>query len=87
MPVGNSDAASGFFSQHFVLANEIRARLPELDQATVHGNGPARTYRLPRAPGTIGFITPASDHFCNAGNRIRVTARGALCEGVSESVL
>ena len=103
MPVGASDAASDFFSQHFVSANEIRAHLPELDQATVHGNGPARTYRLPDAPGTIGFITPASDHFCNACNRIRVTARGALCaclfgergtdvrgalcEGVSESAL
>ena len=103
MPVGASDAASDFFARHFISAKEIRAGLPELDRATVHGNGPARTYRLPNAPGTIGFITPASDHFCNACNRIRVTARGALCaclfgergtdvrgalcEGVSEAAL
>ena len=103
MPVGSSDAASDFFARHFISANEIRARLPELDAASIRGNGPARTYRLPRAPGTIGFITPASEHFCNACNRIRVTARGALCaclfgergtdvrgalcEGVSESAL
>ncbi len=103
MPVGTSAAASDFFSRYFISASDIRARLPELDAATVHGNGPARTYRLPGAPGTIGFITPASEHFCNACNRIRVTARGALCaclfgergtdvrgalcEGVSESAL
>jgi cyclic pyranopterin phosphate synthase len=103
MPVGASDAASDLFARHFISANEIRARLPELDAASVHGNGPARTYRLPGAPGTIGFITPASEHFCNACNRIRVTARGALCaclfgergtdvrgalcEGVSEAAL
>lgn len=103
MPVGTSAAASDFFARHFISASDIRARLPELDAATVHGNGPARTYRLLSAPGTIGFITPASEHFCNACNRIRVTARGALCaclfgergtdvrgalcEGVSESAL
>ena len=103
MPVGASAAASDFFSRYFISASDIRARLPELDAATVHGNGPARTYRLPGAPGTLGFITPASEHFCNACNRIRVTARGALCaclfgergtdvrgalcEGVSESAL
>ena len=103
MPVGTSNAASDFFAQHFIAASDIRTRLPELSQASVHGNGPARTFRLPDAPGTIGFITPASDHFCNACNRIRVTARGALCaclfgergtdvrgalcEGVSESAL
>lgn len=103
MPVGTSSAASDFFTRHFIAASDIRAGLPELDRASVHGNGPARTYRLPNAPGTVGFITPASDHFCNACNRIRVTARGALCaclfgergtdmrgalcEGVSESAL
>ncbi len=79
MPVGSSSAASDFFARHFIAASDIRSHLPELSQASVRGNGPARTFRLPNAPGTVGFITPASDHFCNACNRIRVTARGALC--------
>ena len=51
----------------------------------------------------VGTNAAASEHFCNACNRIRVTARGALCaclfgergtdvrgalyEGVSESAL
>lgn len=104
MPVGGSEAARDFFAKHFISANELIARLPELAKSdSPRGSGPARTYRLPNACATIGFITPASEHFCNACNRLRVTAhgalcaclfgergedmRGALCEGVSESAL
>ena len=80
MPVGANDAARGLFNRHFISADELIARLPELEQsAAPRGNGPARTYCLPGAETTIGFITPASEHFCNACNRIRVTARGAVC--------
>jgi cyclic pyranopterin phosphate synthase len=40
--------------------------------------GPARYYRLPGAKGTLGFITPISDHFCYTCNRLRLTADGHL---------
>jgi GTP 3',8-cyclase len=80
MPVGANDAARDFFQRYFISADELIARLPELAQSDApRGNGPARTYRLPGAETTIGFITPASEHFCNACNRIRVTAQGAVC--------
>ena len=80
MPVGANDAARDFFQRYFISAGELIARLPELAQSDApRGNGPARTYRLPGAETTIGFITPASEHFCNACNRIRVTAQGAVC--------
>ena len=80
MPVGANDAARDLFNRHFISADELIARLPELAQSDApRGNGPARTYRLPGAETTIGFITPASEHFCNACNRIRVTAQGAVC--------
>ncbi len=42
------------------------------------GNGPASYYRLPGARGTVGFITPVSDHFCFKCNRLRLTADGKL---------
>lgn len=42
------------------------------------GNGPARYYCFPGAKGTIGFITPISDHFCFNCNRLRLTADGRL---------
>jgi cyclic pyranopterin phosphate synthase len=80
MPVGTNDAAREFFNRQFISADELIARLPELAQSDApRGNGPARTYCLPGSETTIGFITPASEHFCNACNRIRVTAQGAVC--------
>ena len=38
--------------------------------------GPASPYRIRNAMGTIGVITPMSEHFCGSCNRIRVTSRG-----------
>jgi GTP 3',8-cyclase len=77
MPVGNDPAAQEYFARRFMPIREVQAHLPELEPAgAVRGNGPARVYHLPGARGTLGFITPMSDHFCAACNRIRVTARG-----------
>jgi cyclic pyranopterin phosphate synthase len=42
------------------------------------GNGPARYYRFRGSKGTIGFITPVSEHFCFNCNRLRLTADGKL---------
>ncbi len=42
------------------------------------GNGPARYYQLPGAEGTIGFITPLTEHFCHNCNRLRLTSNGQL---------
>lgn len=42
------------------------------------GNGPAKYYRFPGARGTIGFITPISEHFCFSCNRVRLTSDGKL---------
>ncbi|HQE98549.1 MAG TPA: GTP 3',8-cyclase MoaA, partial [Anaerolineae bacterium] len=40
--------------------------------------GPARYYQLPGAAGTVGFISPVSDHFCHLCNRLRLTSDGRL---------
>ena len=42
------------------------------------GNGPAKYYRLPGAKGTIGFISPVTEHFCRTCNRLRLTSDGKL---------
>ncbi|MBU2534815.1 MAG: GTP 3',8-cyclase MoaA [Chloroflexi bacterium] len=73
----NSEMASS----SFVSVNEVRERLAslgELEPCTFKGNGPAKYYRLPQAKGTIGFITPISEHFCFHCNRLRLTADGRL---------
>jgi cyclic pyranopterin phosphate synthase len=42
------------------------------------GSGPAKYYRFPGAKGTVGFITPVTEHFCHRCNRLRLTADGKL---------
>ncbi len=41
-------------------------------------DGPARYYRLPGALGTLGFISPGSEHFSFNRNRIRLTSDGRV---------
>jgi cyclic pyranopterin phosphate synthase len=38
--------------------------------------GPAKLYHIFNAKGSIGIITPLSEHFCHKCNRIRVTSQG-----------
>ncbi|MEE8389870.1 MAG: GTP 3',8-cyclase MoaA [Anaerolineae bacterium] len=83
MPVGNSVLADSGWRERVVTAREIRQQiesaLATLEPAKVStGNGPARYYRLPGAKGTLGFITPISEHFCYQCNRLRLTADGQL---------
>ncbi|GMB00295.1 GTP 3',8-cyclase MoaA [Pelosinus sp. IPA-1] len=44
----------------------------------VSNNSPAQVYRFPQSQGSIGFITPVSQHFCSSCNRIRLTPDGNL---------
>ena len=60
----------------FLSGDAVLRALPEL---TPEGEGGvARLFRLPGAKGTVGLISPISQHFCAKCNRIRVTADGKL---------
>ncbi len=69
-------------SPRFVSVSEMRKRIEALGHLEPclpsAGNGPAKYFRLPGAKGTIGFITPVSEHFCFHCNRLRLTADGKL---------
>lgn len=68
-------------SFEFVSTSIIRERLRELGElipAEVKGAGPAKSFRFEKSLGTIGFITPMSEHFCVTCNRLRLTADGKL---------
>jgi cyclic pyranopterin phosphate synthase len=83
MPIGSGGAINAAWQSQVVAAGEIRQRieaaLGTLQPAKVSvGGGPARYYRLPNAKGTVGFITPVSEHFCTRCNRLRLTADGHL---------
>ncbi len=81
MPVG--DMSDSKF-EHVVPSTEVLANIerelgtivPDIGPAL--GNGPARYYRAPGAPGTIGVITPISHTYCASCNRVRLTADGRL---------
>ena len=66
----------GFLSIAHV--RHLLSSLGPLEPSEVMGNGPARYYRLPRARGTLGFISPISEYFCSNCNRLRLTADGRL---------
>ena len=65
-----------------VSVNDIRKAIESLGKLEPYqvkvGNGPAKYFRLPGANGTIGFITPVTEHFCYQCNRLRLTADGKL---------
>ena len=42
------------------------------------GNGPARYYAFPGAPGSVGVISPLSHDYCETCNRVRLSADGRL---------
>ena len=72
----------GIKHPEFVSAEEMYQGLASLGGlepcSPPTGQGPARYYQLPGAKGTVGFITPISEHFCFRCNRLRLTADGRL---------
>src|SRR6266496_2037179 len=84
MPVGNAQNwGEGFPTQpdRYISVQEMQMRLSTFNLESVVnpiGNGPARTFRIPAALGTVGFISPLGEHFCQSCNRLRLTADGNL---------
>ena len=92
MPVGTSSGIDnrGWGPEEVISSEEVydiinqRAAeegLPQLEPAGDDepiGWGPARYFRFPDAQGTVGFISPLSNHFCSRCNRLRLTADGKL---------
>jgi cyclic pyranopterin phosphate synthase len=66
----------------FFPVREIRTLLRPLGELELVlpsiGNGPASYFRFPGGSGTVGFISPVSEHFCFRCNRLRLTADGKL---------
>ncbi|MGD8281748.1 MAG: GTP 3',8-cyclase MoaA [Gemmatimonadota bacterium] len=79
MPTGANLELS---AKQFVSCTEALRQVREIDDlepvAGPFGNGPARYYQFPDAPGTIGVITPMSHNYCDRCNRMRLTADGQL---------
>ncbi len=74
---------SEFQRNRLVTQSELMARIErDLGPLTPLNNGQldgeARCYRLPDAPGVVGFIASVTNPFCGGCNRARLTADGTL---------
>lgn len=91
MPVGKSAGINGGgwgmsdvipCEEMLTIINEqaanqgVPALIPTEDKPK--GWGPARYYAFPGAQGTVGFISPVSNHFCKDCNRVRLSSDGKL---------
>lgn len=79
MPFGTvADFAEGSVVQTEETMRRIEEAFGPLEPLDLSGDEPARTYRIPGAAGTLGFISPLSEPFCAKCGRLRLTADGKL---------
>ena len=76
MPMGDSARQLGTSSLQ-PLIGQLRERFQLVDHI-VAGGGPARYLATRDRSFSVGFITPMSQHFCEACNRVRVSVTGTL---------
>jgi GTP 3',8-cyclase len=79
MPLGGGEAAHVALAQ-YVPSHETRARieaaLGPLQPLPGHASDESRNYRFADGDGVVGFISPVSEPYCGACNRMRLTADG-----------
>lgn len=73
---------AGLAEEGVISTAELIARIEaHFGTLTPYGQDPAdpaRRYRIPGAPGKLGFISAVTDPFCATCNRMRLTADGRL---------
>ncbi len=80
MPVSLTEMLS---EENFLPVGEVMSALSSKDtlepMESKLGHGPAKYYRLKKTGAVVGFIGALTDlHFCNACNKVRLTADGKL---------
>ncbi|MBM2837509.1 MAG: 3',8-cyclase [Deltaproteobacteria bacterium] len=79
MPIGDQRLHK---EKKYIKTAELVERLKKKFEISVAnkgaGMGPASSYRIKGAKGTIGFISSISEHFCSTCNRLRLSSDGWL---------
>jgi cyclic pyranopterin phosphate synthase len=78
MPLGEVD---GDRIDHYLPLSEVREKLEgrwTLVPSPHRSGGPARYFDIAESGGRLGLITPLTNNFCEACNRVRVSATGEL---------
>jgi cyclic pyranopterin phosphate synthase len=74
----SSDWAKDRIVPSEALISRIEKKYPLTPVSERLGSGPSVNYRAADFVGTVGFITPVTNHFCGECNRIRVTSEGKI---------
>lgn len=74
--IGDHNRAEAYYSSD-AIRRDLAPRW-DLIPTTEATGGPARYFRVAGSESRIGFISPHSHNFCDACNRVRVTAEGRL---------
>ncbi|NUT62233.1 GTP 3',8-cyclase MoaA [Herbaspirillum sp. C9C3] len=77
MPMGETGRHSGTVDIG-PIREQLVARFGLQPLAAELGGGPARYWQRSNGGGTIGFISPISQHFCATCNRVRLSVDGTL---------
>lgn len=78
MPIGEKTVMKNLSIAKIKKRIELQGRGLLEPAMGIAGNGPAVYYRLPKAKGVFGFITPMTEQFCGSCNRVRLTADGKI---------
>lgn len=80
MPLGGGECAK-ISVDRFVSNVDTRRRIEEAlgpleEVPSAHPSDESRNYRVAKAPGIVGFISPVSEPYCGNCNRMRLTSDG-----------
>lgn len=74
-----SDKLSGCLIRNEITKKKIIEQFKDIEKISgITGNGPAEYYKIKGSLGAVGFISNASDDFCDECNRIRVDCAGRV---------
>jgi len=73
MPIGE---CAGWNKERFVSIAKVLDEEPTLEYFGT--DGVSKLYRKPGSKGSVGLISPISNHFCPSCNKVRITADGKL---------
>lgn len=76
MPIGAGTDYESVDCNRIIQALKDKYSISE--DKEIHGNGPAKYYRIEGFMGSIGIINSVHDKFCTNCNRIRLTSMGEL---------
>ena len=81
MPCANWDTWVKTYKPFSAVVDEVETQFGKLvpvGGSNENDNGPAENFKIPGAPGVVGFIHAVSHDFCDTCNRVRLTADGKI---------